>query len=51
MGSEIMSYQELAKKCPKGSEYCSGSSEKCGCWEKHRKETCNKLKIQYGKEK
>lgn len=40
-----MSYQELSKNCPKGSEYCSGSSEICSCWDKHRKETCEELKI------
>jgi hypothetical protein len=42
-------FQGLSKKCPKGSGFCSQSSENCACWEKHRKQVCLDLKIPFKK--
>lgn len=34
------------KNCKKGKAYCSQSSEICGCWEKQKKETTNKIEFE-----
>lgn len=47
MKTETPSFQEISKNCPKGSDYCSGSSDECGCWRKARKLHCESLGIKH----